>query len=432
VKATKWAESETHSSRRWNHFPNSVVARYFQLRTAIELSEIDSKTFMLASGSNDLAIKRKVLPVLMHELRHWFDHIGSVWGQKDLMLALDALQARMSNDPNQLWKINQYLRAAQQDRYEDYYSIIENPQPPPNYNKLWKWQLSCGARFDRDGRLDESLPILFTRFAWPDDSPACRVPFSVASLLEASAMSTEWTTEAALIMMMGKPASDTQGQVLAAKSLDYLYDPTVAEYSVAAHLVANRFKLSDPLTAFKFASYLSSVCLNLLDEHFGLLKIPDSFHPWSQRIQAFIKRRDRGFAYAVLAHHAPSPDQMKDMEWINNTLTKSGLPPLPVLQELAIKRMKKVREEAAIGPLRSHRLYLLDLGVKFVEKVGIIPFVADFDISAVPLPPVVLSDMTVAYQGQIEPWDNSPVSQWLDQVTKLESALTEFVDACGV
>jgi hypothetical protein len=185
---------ESGDYARWNVVPNIETLATYSFRTqTIELCDFSREDFNNAL-SGAVGLRKKMTVLLAHELRHWLDHVGSLWGQQMLCLGYNALNSRLRNRPEEFWRIVEFRQALRDHRFERYYTTI-NVMEPNNGRRHWKYQMSAGARFDHTGKMSQSHPILFTRFDWEDGTPACRVPMSLASLLETSAMHFELRAE---------------------------------------------------------------------------------------------------------------------------------------------------------------------------------------------------------------------------------------------
>jgi hypothetical protein len=179
----KLVELESGPYTRWNVVPNLKSEALYSFTTqTVELSNIDSAVYTKALDG-DVFATRKVTILLAHEVRHWIDHVGSVWGQTLLYKGYNALHARLANDPSELWRIMSFQQALRDARFNSYYTTIESHTPPDGVSR-WQYQMSAGARFNHQGKISDDHPIVFTKFAWLDGTPACRVPISLISLLE--------------------------------------------------------------------------------------------------------------------------------------------------------------------------------------------------------------------------------------------------------
>ena len=67
-------------------------------------------------------------------------------------------------------------------------------------------EISGDSLYGADGRLSEGDPVAFVTFMRADGRPVCRIPMSVASLLEVSAVHAE--IEAELTIMNEVPDKD--------------------------------------------------------------------------------------------------------------------------------------------------------------------------------------------------------------------------------
>ena len=63
----------------------TTKAAYFNLHQVIELSDINPSLFKSATSGDSSREQLDVLPLLMHEVRHWWDHVSTVWGQQRMV-----------------------------------------------------------------------------------------------------------------------------------------------------------------------------------------------------------------------------------------------------------------------------------------------------------------------------------------------------------
>ncbi len=169
-----------------------------ETRQHIEIYRVN-RADMLAVDSDDVFTKLRVLPTVFHEVRHWVDHVSTLWGQRNLVSGFNAVHAFSAQKETEFWRVIEHRRVTHRDRFEAYFTTINDRNPPEDGRLKWEWELSCGIGFDSDGKPNEKRPIVFTRFRWQDKRLACRVPFSVASLLESNAMHWDLGLEVSLL-----------------------------------------------------------------------------------------------------------------------------------------------------------------------------------------------------------------------------------------
>ena len=418
---------------QWRLFPAvRTVAFYDSLAQYIELSDYDSATLRqaLAGAKDDPAKALPVLPVLLHELRHWIDHIATLWGRRRLIAAFNAIHCRIHNDPSEFWRIVEYRRLVSQDRFSDYFTIIENPTPPSHVQRHWQYQLTCGKRFDHTGRQDDSRPIFFTRFAWPDNSNACRVPFSVTSLLEAGAMHFEAASELSFAIRLGGIDRHIELNTSHDRRMRELYDPHFAAYSAAVHLIANRTNTIALNDAYPIAGALSSLCLNLPDGMFDALKVPDEFGVWGELNRAAIQRRDRGYAFILVAYHGDREPHDDPNTWIERAVSRAGLPPIAAIQECAGNEMARIESEILDGPHIERLRGLCKTGDSLFSRMGILPTVESAlpALSEVELPPVLCADV----QWLSPKYSPNEVEKWCFFCSDIARRFDEFASACAI
>lgn len=426
-----------HPSGAFRLFPNvKTTAAYFPLHQVIELADIDRPTFENALNPSFRREGIRVIPLLLHEVRHWWDHIGTVWGQARLVSAFTAIHSWLGNDEREFWRILNYHRTVNSDHFAEYYSVIYDSTPPVGGGVRWKWMFSSGMRFTADGRLANDRPIIFTQFRWADNRQACRVPFSVASLLETASMYFENAAEAMLTLNLPEAEHAVEQGLLTQKYLQFLYAPETAVYSVAAHCVANLLHINDIPTAFRHANALSWLCLNLPDGFFSQLRVPQEFEKiWGQRCRSFIDNRDRGFAFLLLAHHMTAPATGEMAEWLERTVVAAGLPQLQELKSAIDKEFEGVLRGVADGPHSDRLKWLLKEGQSVFEAFWPVPeMLAAFrGLGELAIPPILLRDLTLARLGKPVIWtEASTADAWSSTASDLETRFGQFVQACGV
>lgn len=412
---------------RWRVFPSTrEVAFYDSFAQYIELSEISPTQLRLGLNGSDIPAALQSLPLLAHELQHWCDHLSTLWGRQRLVAAFEAMHARVANDPSEFWRIARYRRLRAEDRFEEYYSTVLNRAPASGPSAPWQWQLTAGLRFDAEGRLDPNRPIFFITFSWPDGSPACRVPFSAASLLECNAMAAEWQVQALLIDQLPEDVATVEAAQAQARNLRTLYTPELGAYMAPAHLVGNLLQVSDVMEAYRLASLLAALCLNLPSEAFPKLKVPHTFRPWGDKCELAKANYDRGFAFLALAKHGqlvrPSSDS-----WLEETCLAAGLPPIKDLEQSSNAEAEQLRKRASVDSFASRFDYLWRAGAAIREQWG---FLATKRSGlGIPLPPLVCAGGEWVLPSGVT---TDAVEAWWSQCNNLAGSFNEFIAACAI
>lgn len=417
----------------WRVFPAmTTVGFYDSFAQYIELSTVSSGELRTALAGTDPSTGVRVLPLLIHELQHWADHLSTLAGRTRLVRAIEAMEARAADEPSQFWRIIDFLRAAEADYFDTYYQTINSHRPADGRTRPWAWELSSGMRFNVDGRLAKERPIFFTRFSWPEGSVACRVPFSVSALLEARAMAAELSMH--LVAASKLPEDDAVVEMALASKLqiDRLYDPRVAVYSAGAHLIGNVVGLGDAMRAFTMASQLAHVCLDLPTASFDKLLVPDSFAPWKERVPGALASHDRGFAFLLLAHHGAKVPSDDPRRWLEDTVRSGGLPSLTEIRGASNAECSKLRSAAVAGRFEQRLQHLWDQG----DAIRASHDYADSFGSTggdAPLPPVYCNDLEWVLPSHLAS-RTSPehVEKWWLSCNQLATQFQDFRHACGV
>lgn len=424
---------ERLSGSDWRTFPAmTTVGFYDSFSQYIELSTVSSDDLRIALAGTDPLIGLRVLPLLVHELQHWGDHLSTLAGRVRLVRAVEAMEARVADDPTQFWRIIDYLRTAEADYFDTYYLTINSLSPGDGGpTRPWAWELSSGMRFNHDGRLAKERPIFFTRFAWPDGTIACRVPFSVSALLEARAMAAELSMHIAAASKLPKDDALMEMAVASNLQVDRLYDPRVAVYSAGAHLIGNVVGLSDAMRAFTLASQLAHVCLDLPSSMFERLVIPESFAPWRDRLEGALASRDRGFAFLVLTHHGDEAPIETPEQWLEETVRRGGLPSLADIRRESTAECARLRSGAAAGRFEQRLQYLWIQGEAIRQSHGYTDSFGSVG-GDVPLPPVYCNDLAWVLPVHLKGTTAEDVERWWLSCNRLAQQFQDLRRACGV
>lgn len=416
-------------------FPNvGTLGRYSAGSQAVTVQLTDLSGYeAMRRDANPLGSWR-FFSVCLHELTHWLDHVSTLWGQRNIVDYHNAFNAWSNQDPGEFWRLMHLQTEVRRGALEGYYTVVDLPDTPPP----WQQGLTCGMEYDAQGRLSPERPIAFMTFSTEDGRRICRTPLTVAALLEGSAMWAEYHTTADFLWSVDSDDAVVERGLQQKEMLDRLYDPNLALYSAAVQLVAKVAGSVNAYEAYELCAALSLLCLNLPDEAFGCLVVPEDISGLlGEREAGFRSRRDRGFALMALAESAPRYGAGYGVEeWLREAAARSGLPPLEDIGEQVRLELEGLPDTLIEGPNKERALALLEIGRRNHEARGVIagrPLSLD-DLTPEGrylLPPVVLDDDTVISLGY---W---PVTHPLLQPggsVALESrylnASREFREAC--
>lgn len=210
--------------------------------------------------------------VLIHEYRHYFDMSHTVYGFNYLFDLSEVLSLGIKEEPGNeflYYKIKSFSNNYKKIRYPNYYNILLKQ----DNSKRWELRPTIGKIFDTKGKVSD-IPILFARYYDEYGQLLSRHPFSMVSLLECSATLDEYQNSLALISyeLREKPNERKMLEALfSKKTLDYLYDINLTEYSTCFHMVANHFNIKELQNLFLVTRILLDICLNFTDTHFDLI-----------------------------------------------------------------------------------------------------------------------------------------------------------------
>lgn len=357
--------------RRDDRFPNTLQLAHFSPEAQlVSLDAYGKDDLANAVLANDHDKASEILATISHELTHWAEVVGTLWGRGYLQRIYRAYrllarrnQAGSEADFQELVALHDEQRRL---TFPKYYQTVEPDQPKHGAGHPWVIGLSAGQEIDPLGRLDPTRPIMFVRF-YDHDTGALliRQPITVGALLETTAVASEFPAIFAYIE--GKVPAD-QKVVMAATAtksiLERLYAPELTLYSAPVHLFAHHASIKDAAAAYVHASMVAHLCLNLTDAVFDGLSLPQAMNPWLGLLPGFRHRRDRGFAFAVVcANLKPWTEGMDPKTWIDAALGASGLPDAAGIMAQATTAMagQVAGEQAAY--FDATEAYMLELGL---------------------------------------------------------------------
>jgi hypothetical protein len=415
----------------WKAFPNlTTLASYEHFSQTVHLSSVTPEEFRTAFGQRDFMARRKVVPLLYHELTHWVDHITTLWGMEYLVAQFNAINVRRNETEAELWRAVELTKMNKRHHYTDYYTLVYEKGYEPHDGQPWRWQLSTGLTFDVNGRPDPTSPIAFTKFQNAAGEDVCRVPFSIASLLEVNAMHEEMKAFSGLLDELDDTGRIVETGLFTQDTISRLYDPLLAVYTVAAHFFANRARVKDAVIAYANASRLSGFCLNFPRRLFPRLVVPEAFADWGERNAHFKARCDRGYLFMLMLQHAGNTE-FKDLdEWFDTVLGRAGLPPMDEIRAAAEDEVKDIFFAEIPGWASDRLSQLQSVGRNHQLEYGL-RLNAPYQGIEKLIPPILLSDGTIITGKNALNFGtfNEP-DRWIDDAWRHSNAIREFVEAC--
>ncbi len=357
-------------------FPNlnQEKGSYNPFSWFIALNEIDEKEFPnIFAEVRDYETAKKA-SVYIHEARHNLDHLGTLWGQQNLLKYSKAINARLSNNPAAFQEILPVMKETYQWYYDQYFTVHYSKAIYNGPQDVWKWATSIGLKFGLNGELDQQTPILFIKFSKPTDQPLVRVPLSIAALLEVNAVYDQYHHLVQYINTL-EPLQRTAKHEELSQYLfqNLLYNQYSAVYNSIVHLTANILNLSEFLSALKISSAISTLALNLSPELVNLIPLPkQTTEELDDRCRSMMNNMDYGFIfYALLCNYQTKFDPKIGYK-LEDVLETNALPPITEVIQITRNELNaKKLEYSGLSCLRSHFERGLFKGTKILEARGL-------------------------------------------------------------
>lgn len=321
------ADQQEERKLQQGMFPNQIALGSFTPHsTLVEVGCFHTDTVQQAMKAQNLMPVRQDIQVLCHEMTHWLDFFGTMWGREYIGAICRGYRAVARGTEDEFPKVIELFDQDRKVLSPAYYKFSNAPTQPHDMSRPWSLQYVTGVEIDPFGKLREDKPIFMTKFGEnPSERVFARQPISIGSLLEVRAIASE--IGAALSAINSNPDQD---EALVEASLanrefnDLAYDHQLIEYNAAMHMLSLECGSKELFLSARLASALAFVALNLCDEHFAKIKVPESFNDFGKRNRVFKKNRDRGFAFACLVFNG-GKYQGDETDYIEGCLSSSNL-----------------------------------------------------------------------------------------------------------
>lgn len=344
-------------------FPNANerIASYDPATQFVIFEQLTQERFLDIVKNPLLIGNEKDYAVIEHEFRHAADHIGTLWGQSNLLKLQKALTARLENDEYRFHSIVDYKNEERQIFHADYYSEEYGKTKYTGANSRWIYSTSTGLRFTAEGHPDEDNPISFAKFSTHENKPLLRVPITVATLLETNATHEE--IDFMLNSIRNNYPNDWQFnmKIYTDELLEKLiYNQNFAIYNAAVHITANSLNIKHINDAFLISSAIATLALNLPSELSAGLKItldPESTN--GKRARNMLKNNDPGFKFYTLCTNYAKKYKESGEYSLDELLDSNGLPNRIILEDTVKKEFENIFSQT------------MDTG-RFMSKFGLL------------------------------------------------------------
>lgn len=337
-------------NENYNIFPNAKTLGLYdpfsQLITLKTVTQDEFKKFKIEAGVTPETIKNYSL--YAHEITHWLDHVSTLWGQKNLVLLYNALNAKATNNFDEFWRIKLYFDLCKSERHFDYYTEIYKNELIRE-NDLWGHSISVGSSFDKEGKIDHDKRIFFAEFFQRDRTKLARIPVTIASILEGRAIHNEFKVRFDIV----NGIEDAFQRKFAENDLNdelfgIAFNPKLILYNAIFHLTASKLSILDSRKLLELIHDLSNVALNMPEVEYKKLKSIKRDEPkLSDVYEKLIQQRDYGFLYYTLAENVIKPNQKTSIEDI---LRSSNLSEQATFNTKVKEEMNKNLKKLIPGP----------------------------------------------------------------------------------
>lgn len=377
--------------------------------------------------------------LILHEVNHWYQNNTTVWGQKYTLKWINCIHLRRRNVYREFYQIAEFAKYTRFLQLIDYYTYVLKKEYDHSRQQKWYLKIDLGERFDCEGKITYKYPQLFVHFANEREEEICRIPLSVATLLEAEAKYSEYELiDWAISTFSDKEDSSNTIKLLEIFSEEQhisMYHPDYVKYSTATHIVANRFDLTSLREASIITHLLVRISLNLPGFLYKDIKVPKDLIPSPIAVASFIELEDPVYVFYSLVFSSEGKDVKDLKELIELILKSANLPKLSKLNKLVMDEMEKLTDQIIEGPEEKIVSRFLEVGRYNYEKVGILgsPLISEFyGTKEVILPWIYCKDGNSIYLSKEQSEELSTQTDFLLRRIAYQNIINEFLYACCI
>lgn len=428
-----------------NIFPNrdEPEAYYDQFTQYINLCKVTNQEFIKLKQNKIVNEENNLIwSTFTHELTHWFDHTVTLWGQKNLQLLYNALNARSLNNAKEFWRIKYYDDYCKTESLQEYYTLIDKPDFCLKQDG-WYLDKHCANRFGLTGTENDESPMFFVKFIDCNDDQIARIPITVASLLECRAMHNEFTLRLDNIASFYNETKKDIGRMKLNRDFyNILYDPNLLLYSVVGYLTMFKCSMVDLNKIYNLSSIISNISLNFPQSLITNIKrIKREGLEIQKYYDKLIDKCDRGFIFYTLLENCTDLNFNKDVN-IDEILKCSNLPEEKIFKDIVIEEMKLSKESLLDGPFKKDFERTVSKGIEIFSKSNLDGLVLKYIqyTDDVFCPKIMYKDndpelFSISSNDTIETLalkENKSFEENYILYKEMESRFDQFIYACGL
>lgn len=446
------------TSRKWNCFSKcDVLGSYDFMTLTISLDSLEKSDFeeffkVLAEedykqsmSNRNISSKlyqnlKRIYSLAFHEYTHFIDSTSTAWGLEFIKLLNSAYLTDhdvFGTTEDEFYLAKKFYDVARSLRLPNYYTLINNGV---NYDRPWEYKVTSGKQFLLNGKVS-NVPILFISFINVNNERIVRLPLSIVSILEVSAMVQEILYKGLLVSSLEEDHRCVEAKLFEQELLEFVYNPELTEYSVCAHLLANTQSCSDILYAYSLCEKVSNIVLNFPPSAFeqmvfsseakAILRLNCDVN-FREEIYEAIHQKNRGFLFYLITMLLPRDTYDNNKDISEAVAYALGLLKIDFQKLISQSReyVEKLSSElsrsklSGVSTIMSSSLKNFDARLKSTH--GMYNF-ANFD-----LPPVLLGDgKTIsASPGYNNNLKNLDIENVFDELMAGQLWVERFSEAC--
>lgn len=206
--------------------------------------------------------------LIIHEASHYLDHLATLSGQEMLVKIYTGLnEVETKQSKNGITELLNILKSWSQP------PTIMSYENNTYYKNHIDWKYDLGVTRGLDIFHNTNNELFMSALFKHRSTPIAKIPFCMEALWETNAIWAEVTYNFSLaVENLEDGAMEVELYQMQNKYKEYLYNPELLVYSLAAHFTSSFANYGDLFSAFKLSKALASISLNLPLCYYPLIK----------------------------------------------------------------------------------------------------------------------------------------------------------------
>jgi len=337
-------------------------AHYNPLGQFINMCSYEKEEFIKKANEGVNFHSLKYFSVYFHELRHWLDHIGTIWGQNYLIEIYRRFDGILKGKTKKVsilspFQIHEVLSSSNLNQVFKHHSSKRN-------SEIWCMNFRS--------ELLNRVPFFVINFSDKSKQKICKSPVTFLSLFETNSISEEVGLFFYVLQSFEDEDQKFTEKIREANYyFEIAYNSEFIEYSAATHIPAGLLKIPNPLFAYRISSTINTIVLNLTSRIIKEISQNSELRKLNRYHSTLTENRDLGYLVYCLTKNYKNK-RSSDRFSRDEFLELNQLPNPNQFEEEVLKEMENHKRQLPSSNIFKNRFnQQIEQGKEIIKLKGI-------------------------------------------------------------